>query len=602
MKVQRICLAASVVVLLSGCGTVGLIRDEIDKEGVSSASIFSQLLKKKDESRVVERDDVYMPAKKVKAAKDGEWLKLHKVQLEIRQAVSLRAVVEMLSEQGVNVSSSMPLDSYSYVGKINATDAKTALQAILSTVGLDYQTDDERRIVIIKPMSSRTWYLDIGNRRSSYSGELNSSKGTTNTFVSNGSGRKSFENSSPSLNSTDLQNKTDEARLGGGTGVETEDNFWGSLENELKSRLNILIPQERKNFSGEIVLPTPIASRPGSPLPQLNRGEPQKSSEFDQGYARRLIGTYSLNAETGAITVQAPHWILQDLDSYFKRVTEMYNTDISFSGEIVLVTSEKSDSEGFDVSGFTKWLTRNHTGVLAIANNSLGGITMSVPNSGTSGPAIQGLGQSGAKGPVIGYSFTGEKNALDIFNAYLAELGKVSVVQRPVVTTTSGVPGVFSKKYTDYYNTVTQQAASGGSGSAVTATQNILVPVEMGTELIINPRIDVGTGLIRAQIRLNQIIQSGVKVLPQVITYGNNTSTVETSVPLLTKQNISGEVLLRDGDLIVVGGQTEKSLSTQEIGIPGDVAPIGGVFGNKKGERGSQTYYFALKVSVNKRN
>lgn len=215
-------------------------------------------------------------------------------------------------------------------------------------------------------------------------------------------------------------------------------------------------------------------------------------------------------------------------------------------------------------------------------------------------PAIQAATQAVA-GPLLGLTYRGANNALDIFNAYLSEIGKVSVIQRPLVTTTSGVPGVFSKKYDDYYNTVSQQAAAGGTGSAATATQNVLVKVELGTELRINPRIDISTGLIRAQLTLNQAIKSGVKNVPQTITFGNNATTVNSSIPLITKQNISGEILLRDGDLIVVGGQTEDNSSVDENGLPGQDGPLGGMLGVKKANRGAQTYYFALRVAVNKR-
>jgi len=175
-------------------------------------------------------------------------------------------------------------------------------------------------------------------------------------------------------------------------------------------------------------------------------------------------------------------------------------------------------------------------------------------------------------------------------------------VQKPMITTTSGVPGVFSKKLITYYNTVSQQAAAGGTGSAATATTNILNQVELGTDLRINPRIDIASGLVRAQISLNQAIQSGSLTIQQTVNNGVSVSSIPTTIPLITKQNVSAEVLLRDGDLVILGGQQEENLQTNSNGLPGDEGPVsGGVLGVRNATSDIQTYYFAMRVSVKKR-
>src|SRR5690606_9663789 len=103
-------------------------------------------------------------------------------------------------------------------------------------------------------------------------------------------------------------------------------------------------------------------------------------------------------------------------------------------------------------------------------------------------------------------------------------------------------------------------------------------------------------------LTLNQALQSGSKTVQQTITAGNNSVTVPTTIPIVTRQNLSGEILLRDGDLVVVGGQSEDSGQTTANGLPGQNGPLGaGVFGVKQTQQTRQTYYFALRVSVNKR-
>ncbi len=638
-RMKKLACAAAATALLAACGTINTqVKEQIEEKGQSTQSL-DMPMQSAPMTRVREMRGTMIPVVQVVAPHKGEWLKQFKVQLDIRNATPLSAVVSKLAEQGVNVVSDLPLDTYTYSGKVNATDGESALRAILGSVGLDYQIDDERRLVAIKPMVSRSWFLNIGNRKSSFA-----SDGVTSGSGSGDSGNASSNGSSSSQGSQSAQGgfasgqssgsglssggsgssqgsqsgnangngsgSSNNSTASNGTGVVSADDFWSSLSSELNNRLSVLVP--RSMASGRSVsatlpgpLPGALGLAPAAPFPPTLPGlAPALGSANASGaasgelYVKTKVGGFSLNPETGAITVQAPHWVLEDLDGYFKRVQEMYNTDISFIGELVLLTSNRSDSEGVDISAFTRWVSKKYTTGIAIANNALGGVTLSIP-PGSGAPSFQ-LG-SPVSGPVMGVTYTGVNNAMDIFNAYLSEMGKVSVIQRPLVTTTSGVPGVFSKKFTDYYNTVSQQAASGGTGSAATATQNVLVPVELGTELRINPRIDIATGLIRAQLSLNQVIKSGSKTIPQTITFGNTATTINTTIPLLTKQNISGEILLRDNDLVIVGGQTENSLSSDENGLPGQDGPLGGVLGNKKASRGTQTYYFALRVAVSKR-
>ena len=632
-SVSRLVVVAPAVLVLGACTSMNSnVRHEISQDQPRIQKTLSATMHLRPESRVLEMKGKIVPVTVVTDDKASQWLSAIFVDLDITKPTPLSAVVEKLAAQGVNVSSDLPLDSYVYTGRVNKTGADAALKTILGSVGLDYETDDVRKLVIIKPMSSRSWFLNIGKRQSSFSSDgsaasTSSSSGSSSSGASAASGVSTPSNISGGVTGTTAPmggasgsaTPTGTAMMSGGGSqiggtatVSSADDFWSSLAKELNKRLTVMVPRE----SGGSLMPSPgmpvlpqtgfgmrpsLPIMPGMPggggLPNGEQGGASRQTNSNGLYVSRKIGTYSLNPETGAITVQAPHWILNGLDQYFKRVQEMYNTDISFVGEVVLVTGNRSDSEGVDLSAFASWAGSKYSAI--IANNALGGVTVSLPSASSALSVTAGAQTVG--GALMGLRYQGAQNAMQIFNAFLSQLGNVSVIQRPMITTTSGVPGVFSKKFTDYYNTVSQQAAAGGTGSAATATQNTLVPVQLGTELKINPRIDISTGLIRAQLSLDQSIQSGTRVIPQTITFGNNTTTINTSIPLVTQQDLSGEVLLRDGDLIVVGGQTENNLSNNANGLPGQDGPLSGLFGVKTATRETQTYYFALRVSVKKR-
>ncbi len=624
-RIKRM-LSLAIAVALAGCSTINTqIRKEVEREQEAGKRGMEPPLRIAPPARVAEVKGALVPVAPAVPQTRSEWLRKLRIELDVRNPVSLWAVIEKLSGQGINVISDLPLGTYTYVGRVNPTDADTALQAVLGSVGLDFEADDARRTVVIKPMSQRTWYVNIGYRKATFSSDGQAASGAPpaasgaapGSSLTPGSGMATSAGATygqtgmaPGGAATPGMSQNQGAPGGGlqplaplavgGTAVTAADDFWTSLSIELTSRLSVLVPKAMVAGipQGPNLPPIPGGVPVPTPLPMYMSGSVTSGGQSaGESHWRRQIGSYSLNPATGAVTVQAPHWVLSDLDAYFKWIQDMYNTDITFLGELVLVTSTRSDSEGFDLAAFTSWASGRYGAI--VSNNALGGVTVTLPSPGV--PVSVSAAQQTVGGPLVGLRYQTATDALQIFNAFLSELGKVSVIQRPLVTTTSGVPGVFAKKFTDYYNTVSQQAAAGGTGSAATATQNTLVPVELGTELRINPRIDLATGLIRAQLTLSQSIQSGIRTIPQTITFGNNAQTVNTSIPLITRQNLSGEILLRDGDLIVVGGQTEDNATVNDNGLPGEEGPLGGLFGVKKASRGAQTYYFALRVAVSRR-
>lgn len=564
-------------------------------------------------ARVVETPGPYIPVTARKVS-DSPWLRDKIVNVQVGNApMPLTEVLRVLSRQGITVTSELPLDRFTYAGfSLNQVDAETALRAILASVGLDYSADNSNKLVVIKPLASRTWYLNIGNRRSTYASGTDKPSSTAMAGAalvgsSGGGGGSSSEVNTQSTGSSTIQSAED---------------FWGSLKSELDSRMQVMLPEPPKPATvaattPALALPPPVplppvlatgqpapaVVAPGTPavssrLPAIPVPAAQNATTEGMTYAARKVGSYSVNPETGAVTVQAPHWVLSELETYFKRVQDMYNTDIVFSGELVMLSTDKKRSEGLDISAFAK-LVGSYG--IAYNTNALGGVTLSFPDGGNSLVPSIIPGKNAPVGPLLGISSAAD--GLSLFNAYLTNLGNVTTLQKPVLTTTSGVPADFRRTVTRYFNTVSQQAASGGTGSAAVGTQNTLVAQDFGTILRVNPRIDVSTGLIRAQIELVQTSQAGVQNIPQALTSGNSIQQVTTALPIVSKIIYSGETLLRDGDLVVMGGQTEDTESADRDGITGlmDNAAVGGAFGVNKRAATRNVFYFALRVKVNKR-
>lgn len=598
-------LLAAIAMVTAGCTTLtpdSKFRDTPELAAKAKSRETTPLTIAKAPRATAEKG-AYIPLTP-RTTSSGAFLKAIQVSVAPFSSVPLPEVLRSLSAQGVNIVSDMPLDQFSYTGyALRNVDAETALRAILAPARLDYTVDSARKTVTIRPISAKTWYLNLGNRRSTYaSGSSQANGGGSPAAVSTGGpgmGGSAGNTLAASPNSM----------TSGASSVASNDDFWLSLKTELDTRMKVLVA-DPKTATGSPMAP----SLPPMPMPaQLINGvppsmaQPQPQPSFGSSstagaagdtYSVRQVGTYALNPETGAVTVQAPSWVLADLESYFKRIQEMYNTSITFTGELLVLNTEDLTSEGLDVSAFAR-MARDRYGMV-IQNTAMGGVTLSEPVAGSLLRQATAAAQSTA-GPLLGV--VSPLDGLQMFSAYLSNLGQVNVIQKPVLSTTSGVPSDFRRTVTRYYNTVSQETAAGGSGSASVGTVNSLVPIELGTVLRVNPRIDVSTGLIRAQIELVQTSQSGTQNVQQSLSAGSTVQQVTSPMPIITKILYSGEALLKDGDVAVMGGQTDATTSDTKEGVTGlmDTPVVAGVFGKTQLSKQGSVFYFALKVTVNKR-
>jgi hypothetical protein len=522
-----------------------------------------------------------------------DWLRTKRVSLEINTPVTATALMKMFRDNGINMTSSIPLDDYMYSGLgVRNADAESSLKMVFGSMGLDYDADATNQYVMIRPMASKTWYVNLGNRTTTFGASGQSSTGTVGSDAGS-SVAGSTSGSGSASGSTGASSST------GATNISSKDNFWDSLRAEIKARLNVLVPNKSRLAAFGPGAMSGVGLPP--PPPGLDKTASLAAPSAVTGaanttgmYMRQDVGTYSLNPETGAITVQAPHWILDDIGEYLDKVQDMYNADVTFKGELLIVSNDSDHTEGIDVTAFGLFAKNNYGAV--VRNNTLGGVTVNFQD-GSRVPSVT-AGQQSIAGPLIG--LISNVDGLSIFNSFMNQSGTVKVIQKPLITTTSGTPGEFAKVTTSYYNRISQTTATGGTGSASVGITNTLVPVLEGTILKVNPKYDVATGMIRAQMSLEQMIKSGTQNQVQYISSGSSTDQVNTPIPIITKISYNGEALLKDGDMIIIGGQTEDTGQYNDIGLPGtrNNGLLSAFTGNKEIKKGTGTYYFAMQVSI----
>lgn len=614
---------------VAGCSTSGNKQPEektsakYEREHKEVREHLASLLKVPESggektSTFVEQTDptisLKMLSKQEQEAKEKEWLTKIRITLDPAKnaAVPMNAIIRMFREKGVNIVSNLPLDLYSYNGfGVTDVNAETALMVFIGAVGLDYDIDNSRQLVTIQPMKPKTWIFNIGNRRTSFSaggdnvassGQSTGAAGVSGTGI----GGTSVGGVGGTGGTTTGQSATGisgAAPTGvNAMGISSSDDIWTKLSLELTQRLTILIPKAdtQRNDAATVV---PIV--PGLTQTPLSNGAPLDNAAASASFASnpalynpQVVGRFSINPETGAITVQAPKYILEPLDKYLTKVQEMYNTLITFEGELVTVTTTENSTKGIDWSSFNNFGTDS----LVVQNNILGGavITQAAGTTAAANALTIGNASIAGAGTLVGAVASNGKFAM--FNSFLTSIGQLNIKDTPLVTTTSGTPVKFVNNVVRHYQQY-QQTASASTATSSVATTTIDIPYSVGMTLRLNPRYDVNTGLVRTQYSLERSMISGWETKVNPITVGSTIQIINTQNPILANTTNDGELLLKNNDLIVVGGLTEDTDDKTYSGMTGFMdSPLKWLFGKSVRNKTTTTHYFALRVTIAKKD
>lgn len=607
--------AAAVLASLSGCAGTGDTHqretdDARDRMDATARGIMDKEPKgletktKVPNLRVHDKSYLSVTAT-AKQAEKHDWLASKRITLTVaKTGMLVEQLISHFGAQGVRIASRVPVTGLSYRGLgVSDMDAESAVKVVFGSIGLDVDFDDQNKTVLLKPLETKTWFLGIANRKSTFrAGRAGSSGAAAASTTAPQSTSGSSANALPGLQSVQ--------DTGSGS-IEVNSDFWKALKEDLKARVSVMMPRMAQSGTGAFPpLPLPVAgAMPALPPaagqpPAVLTGTPAVAAAVtpdanaNSPLEKIEMGTLSINEETGAVSVQAPSWLLEDIDRYMLRIIDSANTTITFTGEIIAVETNSDKSSGLDLSGFGKFAA-GRWGAL-ISNNPLGGVTVSFPSNGSKIPSLTANASVPGVGSLVGIK--SDIDGLSIFNAYLSQFGMTKVLQRPVLATTSSVPGEFQRITTKYYNNISQTAASGGTGSAAVGTTNSLVPVQLGTLLRVVPLFNPLTRTVRTQLSIQQSVQTGVQNEAQMLTVGNTVQQITTAIPIVSRMSYAGETVLRDGDLIIVGGMVEDSGDDVDSGILGlDKTVLSPITRQGKTKSAHQTYYIALRVAVEKK-
>lgn len=613
--------ALTATIFLGGCATLQFDNHQKIAEHNQK---FTELLEPTNKSQIHDGaaplEIVPLPEEQ-QIALERAWLRNKKVTYLPKNQVLANEVLKLFRQNGINITSALPLDTYFYNGNgVKNADGETALQLILGQMGLDYETNEKGQYVTVVPMKSKSWNINLGYRISHSSNTSfdsmcqistgqNSGGGNASTTGGNSANTGSAGSGATSTGSTaqSSQNAASKAGMPGGTGqsgtsisgnssVSTEENFWQSMDRELAQRVQILLPVHNAATAHPGANPT-VPHLGGNAFAGAPQPQAMAFSSSSDIYKKQTVGHYSINATTGAITVQAPAWMLKQIDTYMQDILRKYNTSMTFEGIVVNVRANTDKSAGFDLSALASFAGKY--GVV-MTNNVLGGISLGATAANIPTASYGNAGTLPGGGAALG--LISQRDNMQIFNAFLSTIGGTEILNRPVVTVTSGVPVDFGRLTPIYTNERSQTLAAGNVNSNAMATiQNNFIEHKYGSLLRIMPYYDHKTRRVRAQISLLQRPLVGFQNMTLSLMGANGSIQNEIiRKPQIECSVTSTEALLDDGELIIIGGQIENVADISQSGITGlmDVKGLEYLTSQRRDNATRITMYFALRVRL----
>lgn len=615
----KLSIAVFMALFASGCAITSTTQNEAAVEKANSD--LQELIKPtKPQSATIHDEHAPLEIAKLPDAiqtdKQREWLRSKKVSYTPKNSVPANEILKLFRQNGINITSVLPLDNFYYNGNgVVGVDGETAIRLILGQMGLDFDVNDKDRYVNVVPMKSRTWIINLGNRKSrsaSTSFEDNcpmgsNQNGTGNSGVNGSSSGGGGSGTSTSTNSNTSAQGQQSSTTGNGengqSNVETTNTFWTTLRTELEGRLTVLVPSGSNGPTGPT---TPVAGGSFAQPPMLvtaNAGASSGSGSAGMRgdysmYKPVIMGNPVINPDTGAVTIQAPTWMLKQIDAYMEGVLQQFNTSMTFQGMVVNVRSSSDRSEGFDLAALGKFAGKYG---IVLNNNILGGVTLSP----TGLPTVSYGASATLPGSGAALGLVSASDNLQIFSAFLKTVGGAKVTSEPLVTVTTGVPAVFGRLTPIYTNEPSQDIAAGNINSnALVTVKNNIIEHRYGSLLRIMPHYDPTTNRVRAQLSLLQKPLTGTQVIPIYIVDNKGVAQPQNiRKPNIECGVISTETILDDGEMIIVGGQVENITDNSHSGTDGlmDIKVVDWFTSQKRETSTRVTSYFAIRVSLNKK-
>ncbi|MGR2997574.1 hypothetical protein ABMY12_20765 [Vibrio vulnificus] len=568
--IKNVLLVGLCSISLNGCLSLSN-NDSKESETIDLELTNIELLKKssKRDYAIIERPF----ANKVPysaSQKNIDWLKSKKLALSISDKAGLLPIKEILKQlvsEGVNISTTLPIDSYYYQGYpiAKGTDAYTALQILTEAVGLDFQVVDNgiSRFVQIQEMGTSEYSLvvpDVKVAMEVVSGKKEDAESSSDN---------SKDTSSDLSSNTTVDNKT----------VYVNE-FWDTLRTELESRLTVMVPDSSSASGEPSVMPVGVS--------EYGYNLNHNSADFS-GYKEVKVGKITINSVTGNIAITAPKNIRNRITQYLTSVDQAINTGIQVTAKIVTVTRSDRETAGIDVNAL---IDIGDSYGLAFGNDTLGNLVITDPTKGLSISATDALTNSL-------FGITKNDGKFSAFLDYMKLQGETKALSDVTTSVRSGRSAVLSKVSNEPRINSSSQSSTTDGGTTTGGTTNSITNEETGILTTITPVYDPKRGVVHSLLSVKVILDAGESVQAEPLISGDEIQIIERTLKNTDVIDLQTETLSKNGELIIAGGITTQKVNEQEGGMRWlKDTFVGGLFGKASRDIQYTDYYILIETRV----
>ncbi len=328
------------------------------------------------------------------------------------------------------------------------------------------------------------------------------------------------------------------------------------------------------------------------------------------GETENLVGTYTIDPQTGTIVVTTTPNIMKNVEKYIEKVKKEISREVVIDVRILEVSINSGHELGINWSQFPgtiqfynmPFLKKNintllnqiGTSTTSTSSTSQNGIVSPLNNSPFSSSASGSLqiGVLNSLSPSASYQIS--NNALINF---LSNFGKLKSIANPTLVTLNNQPAVVSVGINDFYVTYEQNTVAATQGLASNTVTTKVNPIFIGVTLNITPQISPeGEIILKIVPVINKKI--GEKETPTGIA-----SAPTQRIPIIETRQTSTVVKTESGQTIVISGLIQEETSQQNTKVPiiGDIPLLGNLFQYKsKSRRKSELVIILTPHLINK--
>ena len=369
--------------------------------------------------------------------------------------------------------------------------------------------------------------------------------------------------------------------------ILTEDTKAGLMKTDEDPRISVSVSQQAPVSSiNEGQQAPPRANLNVQSLPTTSATSRSPGRRGGQAEAGAQESTFSINRQSGIITVYAPQATHKQVERFLDRVKELVTSQVLIEAKVLQVELTDEFSTGVN------WRALDE-GIDEIADATL------FANAGSARPAL-------SPNAINNFNIFAQVEDVNIFVDALSRFGTVRALASPRITVMNNQPAVLNVTESRVYFEIEIETDDEGAGDEAESSVEIsseTFSVPEGVLINVHPSINLETNSTILAIkptvtRVVNFVENPASAAAVALAQARTDAPLgelQTSVPELSVQEFDSVVKMNSGEVVVLGGLLEDRIESEREGVPvlGEVPVLGNLF-RTQGDRIDKTELVVL--------